>query len=475
MKGNALPLRTKNSSLSFLACVLALGLVCTAGNASAQVIGSDGSICPNYSGFLAKLVPCIGNVVVNATQYYLVNYIGYFVATVNVVLAAAVLFYGFSLFTGRTRSASREGVILALKIGGVALGMNSLVQLFPVLLDSIGFLVNTVSFYLPNVMQQECPYANGLWETVDCTLAQVVGGIYPGYSVSNGMLGFLVASLFSGPIGVATFFLGLGVVMVLLLTLFQAVFILLSTYIALALLMGIAPLAVPLVALKATKGYFEKWLRLLLTVILQPMFLFAYLTMLLLMMEVVVFTGPYSLYRAISCNAVNGNWGGSGFNIGNYLVYSGAVAERTGYNMSVNQSPSVLGPVSGVSNTGTPGKAALGTPGTNITSLASVNGRLLGNIGIEVPTAALNYDVLAAGCGMSTSNYVLNLLFSFIMAAAVAYVMYTLIAIIPFLGASMTGELFGIQQIANSQFSRMASSFGNKPPSNSGFAGAGSK
>lgn len=433
--------------------ILALGLVGAAGDAFAQT--SVDGLCGMYTGFFAKIVPCIGTVVINATQYYLVNYIGYFVATMNVVLTFAVLLYGFMLYTGRARSASREGFILMLKIGGVGMVMGVLADLYPTLVETMMYLVEAVSFYLPTVMYNQCPYANGLWEILDCSMAHLVGGVFPGITVAHGLLGFLVASLFSGPAGVATFFLGISMILVMLYTLFQAVFVMLATLITMSLLMGVAPLMIPLLALRVTKGYFEKWLRLLMTVILQPMFLFAYLTMMMIMMEAVIFSGPFSLYRAIACDAVDGNWGATNFSIGNYISSSGAAAERNSYTFSVNQSPTMLPAPSGSSNTGTPGKAATTVSGGNITSLASVQGRLMGNIGVKVPSVALNYEVLAGACGESTQDYMLKLLFAFVMAAAITYVMYTLIGVIPYLGASMTGELFGVQQMVTSQFSKM--------------------
>lgn len=459
MKGNALQRKKKNNQSLCVVLLLAFCLVGAAGDAFAQVIGADGSICPAYSGFMARIVPCIIDVIIATTQQYLSTFLIYFLPTTGAVMTLAVLLYAFTLLTGRTRAVTREGMILALKIGGVMLAMNSLALLFPAFMNTMSFLVESVSFYLPSVLQEQCPFANNLWQSVDCALAYVVGGILPGFSVVNGMFGFLVGALFSGPIGVALFFLGLGVVLVLMYTLFQAVFILLGAYISLALLMVISPLMVPLVVLRATKGYFEKWLRLLISVILQPMFLFAYLTMMLVTMETVIFTGQFSLYRSIACNAVNGNWNLTGFSIGNYVVYSGGAAERDSYAFSINQTPSMLPAPTASSNTGLPGNAAI-VNGGNINTLGPVNGQLAGNIGIEVPTVALNFDVLAAGCGMSSENYVLNLLLSFVMAAAMAYVMYALIGVIPYLGAGMTGEFFGIQNMAKGAIGRMMPKLG---------------
>jgi hypothetical protein len=450
MKGNALQRRTKNSGAVCAALCLAFGLVFAAGDAFAQVIGSNGEICPAYSGFLSRIVPCIIDVIVATTTNYLSTYIVYFTGTMSALMTLAVLIYAITMLTGRTNSVTREGVILVLKLGGVMFTMNVLAVLFPTFMDMMSFLVYSVSFYLPAVLQNQCPFANNLWESVDCGLAYLVGGILPGFGVENGLFGFLVASLFSGPIGVATFFFGLGVMLVLVYTLFQAVYILLGAYVSLALLMAISPLMVPLLVLKVTKGYFEKWLRLLMSVILQPMFLFAYLTMMLLTMESVIFTGPFALYRTIACGAVDGNWSQSGFNIGNYIAYSGGAAERDSYAFTVNQTPEILPEPRVSSNTGIPGQAALDESGTDIRVFGTMFGRLMGNIGVEMPTVALNYNVLAGACGMSSFAYVLNVLLSFVMAAAMAYVMYALIGVIPYLGAGMTGELFGIQSLERS-------------------------
>jgi len=68
-----------------------------------------------------------------------------------------------------------------------------------------------------------------------------------------------------------------------------------SAKIAIAFLIGLAPIFVPLMLLQVTKTYFTKWAMQLLSYLLQPIFIFAFLSLTLVMLDTTIFRGEYSL------------------------------------------------------------------------------------------------------------------------------------------------------------------------------------
>ena len=85
----------------------------------------------------------------------------------------------------------------------------------------------------------------------------------------------------------------------LLMAIARSVYIFISAYIAFALMILVSPIFIPMTLFRSTKAYFEKWLRLTIGFVLQPVFIFVYLTMMLAAYDTIVFDGERSLYRAV--------------------------------------------------------------------------------------------------------------------------------------------------------------------------------
>ncbi len=118
------------------------------------------------------------------------------------------------------------------------------------------------------------PYLR-LWDGVDCRIAHYFGfsPSFPGY---GNLLALAGASIFAYPL-------------LFILTIIFAIFVLsivafiVNTYLiailSITILIYLSPLFIPLVLFKATKSYFDGWLKLLLGYILQPAILFAFLAL----------------------------------------------------------------------------------------------------------------------------------------------------------------------------------------------------
>lgn len=415
-----------------------------------QVVDVNGNICSAYNGFTAKIVNCIQGTVVWATNRYLANFNQAFIDTVNVLATFATLLFGFLLFSGRAQASAREAFTLAFKVGIVIflVNMGAFATIFPAITNSIDWLINLVSQYTAVSLSNRCPYDPFVWNRIDCALNLLIGGILPGSTIAMGLLGLVSAMLFSGGVGIAIFFFGLALILTVIMAFFQALFILLSAYIALALLAILAPMMIPLILFRTTKGYFEKWLRLMIGVILQPLFLFTYLTIFLIALEISIFTGPYSVYRSIACDAADN----SNFQVGTYVNGSGAIGERNGASalMSLvagqDSSKFAGNPENTVAQQGGP----LGEEATK--KVADKGNKLYNNgAGISIDLAANAVDIpwLAQGCnGMNGLTYFIRLLLSMFTALAVVYIFYTMLQFIPYLGTLISSDLFGLPNLS---------------------------
>jgi hypothetical protein len=203
---------------------------------------------------------------------------------------------------------------VALKVGSVmmltyAFGQSSVWPegLYPVLITITDNMADFVSHYIGYSTTLKCA-ANyditDMWGRVDCVLNTLFGGIFDPNLLLAGLIGFLYSCLFSGGIGLFIAVFGFAVIYFLMMAIFRAVYITITAYVALALMAIISPIFITMILFKSTYGYFEKWLKLTMGFMLQPMFLFAYLSMLLIAFDTVIYDGPYSLYRAIVGNKV---------------------------------------------------------------------------------------------------------------------------------------------------------------------------
>lgn len=437
--------------------------------------GATGPICSAYvdpltgysvplTGLTSRMVNCILGTVSWATQKYLGTFGNAFIDTVNVLAVMATILLGFFILTGRTQAVGRETVMLIIKVGVVIwmVNLGAFATLFPAVLYTIEWLVGLVTNYtnipLTGILSSSCPYSPFIWNRVDCVINTLVGGLTANVPLNFGIIGLISAMLFSSGVGVGIFFFLIGILLAILKSVFQAMFILLSAYIAIALLVVIAPLMIPLILFRATKQYFEKWLRLLIGVMLQPIFLFAYLTMFLIALEVAVFSGDFSVYRSIACDYATV----PGFTIGDYINRSGAIAERSGTSsfLSANfsQRPKNFEGTSDGAQTNFAG--SLGTIAEkNVTDpdapFATCDANTPGGLAncssnnVSIKVMAAQISQLAANCNnMNPVTYFVRLILSLFTAMALIYVFSTMLQFIPYLGTLISsGDLFGLPSL----------------------------
>jgi hypothetical protein len=138
-----------------------------------------------------------------------------------------------------------------------------------------------------------------IWGRVDCALNTLIGSIFNPKLLLAGLLGFFVCAFISGSFGLFIALIGFAIIFVLIFALLRATYVTITAYVALALMAIISPIFITCILFGTTRAYFEKWLKLTMSFILQPIFLFAYLAMMLAAFDTVIYDGKYSVYRAI--------------------------------------------------------------------------------------------------------------------------------------------------------------------------------
>ena len=125
-----------------------------------------------------------------------------------------------------------------------------------------------------------------VWDTLDCKILKAIG-LTPNISVPN-MLLIMLAALFTGGLGVI-FFIATFIFAFFLISLtLRALHIFIMSIILIALLIYISPITIICILFEKTKKIFDGWSRLLTGNALQPIFLFAYLGIMISMFDYLI-------------------------------------------------------------------------------------------------------------------------------------------------------------------------------------------
>jgi hypothetical protein len=270
-------------------------------------------------GIMKRMVMCVQGLVIPAAYQIMYRFATeYLYLPIATAMMLAVVIWGYLMTVGKNSAPMRDAFIVALKIGSVSLfsyvlGKSAIWPdgLFPVMLSIVDWLCTVVTTYLGHSTTMKCAAnfaATDVWGRVDCALNSLIGGIFNPAFLIAGLVGFFLACFLSGTFGIFIALVGAAMFFYLIIAVLRATYITISAYVALALMAIISPIFITMILFKVTYGYFEKWLKLTIGFMLQPMFLFAYLSMMLAAFDTVVYDGPFSIYRAIISPAAIGSY-----------------------------------------------------------------------------------------------------------------------------------------------------------------------
>ncbi|MDX2113543.1 MAG: hypothetical protein SFW63_07425 [Alphaproteobacteria bacterium] len=296
-------------------------------------------------GFVKRMVLCVKESILYATYQVLAPISEFFAQTIAIACTLAVAIWGLQATAGRRNVSTRDAAILGIKIGLVIMFTSNFAApffdpdndkggLFGMILTSMEQFIAIILRYTdnsptfiavcPNLVSAADPestvYILTVWEKVDCMIETLIGGIFSPFNITLGIMGFLTAALLSGVFGFFIAIFGILIIGMLLIAIAQSVYIFISSFLAFALMVLFSPFIIPTILFAYTKPYFDKWLRVTIGLILQPIFMFVYLTMMLAAYDVLIYDGDRSVFRAIAGSAYKAHIDPSNYGSNNYMT-----------------------------------------------------------------------------------------------------------------------------------------------------------
>lgn len=436
-----------------------------------------------YKGFTRRIVLCVQNTVLAAVYELLAPLFSAFLAAASACMTVAVGIWGLQLAAGHRPWIARQGIVLAIKImivttlfGGASYNF---LFFYSASLDVLDDILSAVTGYVSLSPTLSCdidPPANSalaVWDRVDCALNTIIGGIFTDSDVTIGVGGFLLAALLAGGPGIFVALLLVLVVVQVLFAVIRALYIYILAYVSFSLMALVAPLFLPMILFRVTQGYFEKWLKLSIGFLMQPIFLFVYLVMLLSAYDSVVYTGNNSLFNVLtkdnfkscttpSCSNEDGCKLDGCTPVGEWLktaniyvdedrgdISVGTNAGKTTGNQSCTTGPAPVCSGDDIikDEAGTANKLAeVPTTASNWAPSAYLQQSLYNSLGIEdyffhvnIPVTAVDWKKLAEANGEpDVQKYLVKLFLSLFLAAITTYIFLLLLDMLPFIGSGIT-------------------------------------
>jgi hypothetical protein len=281
-------------------------------------------------GFTSRLIPCIRDSVIFATLTIVKTFSAYIYQFLLAAFTLAIVTYGVLVLSGSGGNPTQAGIILLLKISSIMLVLSSFDVIYPQMLSSVEGLLDIIAaqsaaapssgglwrntntsagtgnfcqIIAPNATNPAEGHIMTVWNVLDCYLDLLVGGIFSPFSLESGLIGFIIGITFSSVIGAIIGLAAFYMLITILSITARSVYIFLTSYIAFSFMAILSPLIIPCILFKSTKGYFDSWLRITFSFMLQPVFAFGYLIMFLTAVDVTILNGEYSLNYAIAGDA----------------------------------------------------------------------------------------------------------------------------------------------------------------------------
>ena len=272
-----------------------------AGSAAADPLSytlADGSTvtCPQEGVYTARVVLCVKTGLRTALDVYLVSLSAYFKPIVFAVITLAVALFGVRMAIGDSQLTPKAFLFLA-KIGLVLMFTNNFGDMAPAVFGIMEDMLNIVTSTMMQPSSHCTAGANPelvLWDRLDCLLGRILG-FGPTVALYSGILGLVGMAMFSGTSGLMLFGLGISAIFAVLIMIFRAVYTFLLAYSAVTFLIVISPLFIPMILFQPTMRMFNGWLDQLVSAMVEPIVLFAFMAFFVVVFEGMVFGGPSSL------------------------------------------------------------------------------------------------------------------------------------------------------------------------------------
>jgi TrbL/VirB6 plasmid conjugal transfer protein len=250
--------------------MLAVGLALLPAAAHAAGPGFDITTCapgPTWQ-YTQKIVTCVETKTEAAVTAMMSALASYMTPVVGAMLTLAVGVFGMRMMGGEP------------ELRGKAIGFCIRAALVVFFFSNLGGYANSIfaiETQLTNLVSGVQP-----WTTIDSFIGTLFGVGPPPLDISKGLLGILGASILSSTGGGMMAFIALAAIINLLLFIFRVVFTYLMAIVMIGFLIAISPLIIPMALfVQHTERFFSKWLDILISAMLVPILMFAFLSVFL--------------------------------------------------------------------------------------------------------------------------------------------------------------------------------------------------
>lgn len=452
------------------------------------VNGSGAATGTNMRAIISPLVECFTDtdqgIIPSVTVSFLEKTQANYVPIVTLMFIVAIAYYGARMMIGDVQRLKASTFILALKIAGVLYFfynattfytyMIGFMQDLSQIISDAGTTAHSSGFCVGSTTGTGSAWQNGLWARWDCIFQYILGFSKTGFAAAS-IVSFLFLMIFSASAGIIVFFMGLFLIFGLLFGAFRFVHVYLMSVLSLSFMFCLGYLFVPLVLFRNTFDFFRKFLTLTLGFILTPILMFGFMAMMLVALDIALFSGPYSVFCMIGGIKYCGTNTASGAQLFSNIT-GNTIASGTDPNsnpllrdtlwswmyIGLN-SPSSLSLASGIpqictsQNGGWMGWLCdMNIPGSLYMASGHPEAQQLG-----VQQTALNLSALASGAGSvciltrlgmggsgydpvsfySACPYLENVLVSLCVAGLFVYIMIGLLPYLPSLSSNMTQDI----------------------------------
>ena len=260
---------------------------------------------------LGRIVPCLIRTISNTTQSFSATIIQALMPLFYSFLVFVVTMFGVKVLQGG-RDLHQQGILLLLKITLVLMILDQIPYTFVpaaygIMQESQSIVASAIG---PGSSSMHCQVSNFgdgatqlIWAQMDCVLGKLYGFATGKSTNADGAGGgggrnmFLAASVlgmaggffFSGTFGITIFLACIGVLISVFMMVMRTAIAFVNGYLVVCVLLIIAPLLLPLVFLKVTASYFEKWWKAILAAMLLPVLVTAYAMFALLLYDKMLF------------------------------------------------------------------------------------------------------------------------------------------------------------------------------------------
>ena len=325
-----------------LAAVLGLAFVPIA-DAFAQAYESAATLkthCDAQTGLTNKVVECISFAVRSAGDAFFSEFFTFLAVGIGATVTLGIALMGVMITAGGLERPSRDGIVFVIKVSIAGFVLGSMPQIYDMVLAIIqGFMEVVTNFSNANFALAHCEPPATLWDRVDCMFAILIG--YDGNGIpklSSGMTGFFFQSLGAGVQGTIVGIAGLYVIIKMLFGIVKALFVYLFALIGLVFMMMIGPIFIPLILFRAGKQYFDHYLKVIISLVLQPVILFGYLVFMVIAIDALIYSSDVSLMKQIAGDGLtdtayqvdNPATGVKRFDLGKYIAMKNEDVKNAG-------------------------------------------------------------------------------------------------------------------------------------------------